>query len=245
MSLFSDLFTSGYQKAADVASGGYTAGYNQAVPQYQAGMGALTSNYGAALQSLQPATAGANAGANAYAGALGIGGDPAQIQKHLEATPGYQFTLGQGLQAIDRGAASRGLTTSGNTLAAEQKYGAGLANQTYQNYVQNLQPYLAQQTQTGALNANVNTGLGNQLNAAYGNLGNLGYNTQAAIGNTQAAADIAGQNAQNSFIGGVLNLGSKLLGSTSGSSTNSFGTGGGGGYDPSQFTKSGLYLGGA
>jgi hypothetical protein len=213
LSLFSDLFSGGYQDAANAASGGYTAGYKQAVPQYQAGMGALQSNYGAALQSLAPATAGANAGANAYASALGIGGSPEDIQKQLEATPGYQFTLGQGLQAIDRGAASRGLTTSGNTLAAEQKYGAGLANQTYQNYVQNLQPYLAQQTQTGALNANVNTGLGNQLNAAYGNLGNLGYNTQAAIGNAQGAADIAGQNAQNSFISGIANLGGKLLGS--------------------------------
>jgi hypothetical protein len=216
MSLFSDLFTGGYQDAANAASGGYTAGYNAAVPQYQAGMGALQSNYGAALQSLQPATSGANAGANAYAGALGIGGSPAQIQKQLEATPGYQFTLGQGLQAIDRGAASRGLTTSGNTIAAEQKYGAGLADQTYQQYVQNLQPYLAQQTQTGLANAGVNTGLGTQLNAAYGNLGNLGYNTQAAIGNAQAGADIAGQNAQNSFIAGITNLGGKLLGARAG-----------------------------
>ena len=183
MSLFSDLFTSGYDKAAGAASAGLSTGYNMAVPQY-----------GAALQSLQPATAGANAGANAYAGALGIGGDPAQIQKQLEATPGYQFTLGQGLQAIDRGAASRGLTTSGKHACS----GAEVLEQDspirhIRTMCRNLQPYLQQQTQTGALNAGV-----------YGSLGNLGYNTQAAKGNAQAAADIAGQNAQNSFISGIV-----------------------------------------
>ena len=216
MALFGDLFSGGYKDAANAASSGYTAGYNQATPLYGAGREAIGQNYTAALGALRPVTAGANAGAKAYAGALGIGGDPAAIQRQLEATPGYQFTLGQGLQAIDRGAASRGLTTSGNTIAAEQKYGAGLADQTYQNYVQNLQPYLGQQTQAGALNAGVYTGLGNALNSSYGNQGNLAFNTQAGIGNAQAAGDIAGQNAENSFIGGVMNLGGKLLGSKMG-----------------------------
>jgi hypothetical protein len=166
---------------------------------------------------LQPFTdllSSSSKGANAYANATGVNGAPgnAQAVSDFQASPGYQFSLDQGLQAIDRGAASRGMVTSGNTLAAEQNYGTGLANQQYQQYVQNLQPYLGQQTSAATGAASVNMGEGNALNTSYGNQGNLAYNTQAGIGNAQAAADVADQNASNSFLGGVLNLGSKLLG---------------------------------
>lgn len=156
----------------------------------------------------------ATKGATAYGDATGANGPEgyARAVSSFQANPGYQFALNQGLQAIDRGAASRGLVTSGNTLNAEQQYGTGLANQYYQQYVQNLQPYLGQQTSAAGGAASVNMGEGNALNTSYGNQGNLAYNTQAGIGNAQAAADIANQNASNSFLGGVLNLGSKLLG---------------------------------
>lgn len=52
-------------------------------------------------------------------------------------TPGYQFALSQGIQGIDRGAAARGNLQTGGTLKAEQAYGTGLADQTYQNTVAN------------------------------------------------------------------------------------------------------------
>jgi hypothetical protein len=116
------------------------------------------------------------------------------------------------LQAIDRGAASKGLVNSGNLLTAEQQYGTGLANQSYQQYVTNLQPYLNQQTQAATGIAGVNMGQGNALNTSYGNQGNLAFNTQAGIGNAQAAADTADQNTSNSFLSGIANLGTKLLG---------------------------------
>jgi hypothetical protein len=172
-----------------------------------------STDYAAALDPFNKILQQTAPGANAYGTALGLGGgDPAQIQKQLESTPGYQFNLDQGLKAIDRGAASRGLTTSGNAIEAEQKYGAGLASNTYQDYVNNLARFLPQQLGAATGFANVSTGLGNTLNASLGNQGNLAYNTQAGIGNAQAGADIAGQNAQNSFINGVVNLGGKLLG---------------------------------
>lgn len=129
------------------------------------------------------------------------------------------------MQAIDRGAASRGQVNSGNLLTAEQQYGTGLANQSYNQYVQNLQPYLGQQTQAATGTAAVDTGLGNTLNSSFGNQGNLAFNTQAGIGNANAASDIASQNASNSFLGGVLNLGTKLLGYGGGPSFSSFNTG--------------------
>lgn len=50
-------------------------------------------------------------------------------------TPGYQFALDQGRQAIERSAAARGGLASGNTLAALTEFGQGLADQTFNNYL--------------------------------------------------------------------------------------------------------------
>lgn len=215
MSLFSEVFgsNSGYQQGARAAASGLQSGYNAATPLYNTGRTAVTTDYANALAPYTALNKSATTGANAYGAALGLGGgDPAQIQAQLAATPGYQFQLGQGLQSIDRGAASRGLLSSGNTAMAEQQYGQGLANQTYQNYVQNLQPYLGQQNTAAAGIAGVNTGLGNTINSSYGNQGNLAFNTQAGIGQAQAAGDIAQANADNSFLSGITGLGTKLLG---------------------------------
>lgn len=189
-------------------------GYGQASDLYGQGRNALSTNYAAALKPFQTIFDSSTGGSNAYGDATGANGPEgyARAISNFSKTPGYQFALDQGLQAIDRGAASRGMTTSGNTLTAEQNYGTGLADQTYQNYVKNLQPYLGQQTAAAGGIATVDTGLGSGLNTSFGNQGNLAYNTQAGIGTAQAASDIAAQNASNSFLGGVLNLGTKLLG---------------------------------
>lgn len=69
--------------------------------------------------------------------------DPSQTQggalAALEATPGYQFALNQGMKATERMAAKQGLLGSGNMGAALSKYNQGLAQQTYQNQIANLQ----------------------------------------------------------------------------------------------------------
>ena len=46
-------------------------------------------------------------------------------------TPGYQAALEGGTQAINRSAAARGMSNSGNVLAELAKYGSGLASQEY------------------------------------------------------------------------------------------------------------------
>lgn len=58
-------------------------------------------------------------------------------EAQLQQTPGYQFAFDQGLQGIDRGAAAKGTLQTGGTLKAEQTFGTGLADQTYQNAVGN------------------------------------------------------------------------------------------------------------
>lgn len=53
-------------------------------------------------------------------------------------SPDYKFALDQGNQSLQRAAAAGGRLASGNTLAAAQQYGQGLATQNYGNYVNRL-----------------------------------------------------------------------------------------------------------
>jgi hypothetical protein len=56
---------------------------------------------------------------------------PTMTQADLEATPGYAFTLGQGLKATQNSAAARGLGVSGAALKGAATYATGLSDSTY------------------------------------------------------------------------------------------------------------------
>lgn len=51
----------------------------------------------------------------------------------IDQSAAYKFRLGQGQQAVERSAAAKGMTGSGNTLAALTDYGQGQASQEYGN----------------------------------------------------------------------------------------------------------------
>jgi hypothetical protein len=57
---------------------------------------------------------------------------------NYQTSPGYEFQLGQGLRAIDAGAASRGILRSGATIKGEQTFGSGLAATDFSNYYNRL-----------------------------------------------------------------------------------------------------------
>ena len=57
--------------------------------------------------------------------------DSAAIQANLENTPGYQFRLQQGLQAVERANSAKGLLESGAVLKDLTNYSQGLASQEY------------------------------------------------------------------------------------------------------------------
>jgi hypothetical protein len=215
MSFFGDLFGGGYQDAAKAQEQALNTAYQTATPFYGQARGNIT-DYGAkALEPYTKLSDIAGAGTTALGGLLGLGpGGASDIQRTLQNLPGYQFTLGQGEQAVDRGAAARsgGNIFSGNTLAAEQAYAQGLANQYYGNYVSQLKPYLDLASTAAGGVSGVNTGIGGNLANINLNQGQLGYNTEVGIGNAQAAAATAAQNAQNSFINGLVQAGGKILG---------------------------------
>jgi hypothetical protein len=101
------------------------------------------------------------------------------------ASPGYQYQLQQGEQAIQNSAASRGGLVSGNALKALQANGIGLANQDWYN-AQNA--YLQQQQQRFNM---LQTLSGSGQNAA-ANLGSFGSQVAGSIGaNTIGAGNSA------------------------------------------------------
>jgi len=137
--------------------------------------------------------------------------------EQARATPGYQFTLENGLQGIDRGAAANGtLLTMGNQKD-RAAYATGLADQTYQQIYNNAKGEFGDRFNIHAWNASnaastygsaydramqeymnafniFNTNQGNLFNRNY-SLAGLGLN--AAGGQSGAAQNIgtAGANA--------------------------------------------------
>lgn len=94
-----------------------------------------------------------------------------------EQTPGFQFRLQQGTQAIDENAAATGSLMSGNTGVALQNYGQGLAESAYQQDYQNaLNTYMSNyQSLMGG------TGAGLTSTGQLGQFGQEAANTTANI----------------------------------------------------------------
>lgn len=143
----------------------------------------------------------------------------APTQAEAAATPGYQFTLDQGLKSVQNSAAARGLGTSGAAMKGAAGYATGLADSTYNDvFNRALQTYNANantfQTNYNSAANNVNRLSGivaNGQNAA-GTNGSLGAAAAGNIGNTlmsganaQASGTIGGANALTGALNGIGN----------------------------------------
>lgn len=129
-----------------------------------------------------PYMAGGAAAVDQQANLLGLhGADAANTAMgEFTSSPGYQYQLTQGLNAIDHGAAASGMLRSGNTLRAEQTLGNNLASSDFGNYYNRLAGLtsVGQNAATGVGNAGLQTAAGiastntsgaNQLSNIYGN----------------------------------------------------------------------------
>ena len=162
---------------------------------------------------------------------------PRMTQAELEATPGYQFQLQQGLKQTQSAAAARGLGVSGASLKGAAEYVTGLADKNYQNQFANAQTRFkdvldlstGQQNQLtnqynrlsglAIIGANAAAGLGTQGTTAAANAGNA---LQTA-GQAQAAGVTGASNALNQ---GVQNYLSYDAFKNYSNPQNTFGTGG-------------------
>jgi hypothetical protein len=124
-------------------------------------------------------------------GLVNTTGNSALQQQTLENTPGYQFALTQGSQALARSGAAQGMNGSGNLAAGLTQYGQGLASQTYQQDVTNLSNLATQQS--GMLQSSA--GLYNTLDVNAAN----NYSNQF-----QQLAQLSGMNIGNPGVAGQL-----------------------------------------
>jgi hypothetical protein len=135
-----------------------------------------------------------NAARGYFNQAATLGSGPG-AQAALAATPGYQFTLAQGLQANQNAMAAKGLGVSGAAMKGAATYATGLANQTYGDQFNRL---VASGTNSLAANTATQGNLTNSFNRLLGT-SQLGENaasqtgtTGASLGNAAAGAITAG-----------------------------------------------------
>lgn len=173
------------------------------------------SMFDTSVTGLQPYNQMGQQDFSAYQNLLGLGPKGAAgMQSQLESMPGYQFTLGQGLQSTQNSYAARGLGTSGAALKGAAQYATGLANANYGTYANSL---LAG-SQLGE------TAAGN-IAAAAGAFATPIGNTAVGIGNAQAAGINGIGNALSNGVNGIGSaylLSSLLGGGNSGGYTGGF-----------------------
>lgn len=193
-----DIFNSGYANANNALQGAYNTSNNWLNN---------SRNY------YSPYADMGNQAVNAYQDAMGFNGadGSARANAAFRATPGYQFALDQGLDAVNRSAATRGMASSGNTAVELAKYASGFADQTYGNYMNRLQNGMQQGFGAAQGLAGIDQGLANnatnygasQSNLSMQHAGNLaGVNTglsnlSQGSANTKAQMlmDVANKNA--------------------------------------------------
>lgn len=145
-------------------------------------------------------------GANTYADAMGLNGaaGTARAQDAFQTGPGYQFSLDQGLQALERNASRYGRSNSGNTDLDLMKYATGYADQNYNNWLSGLSSYNDMYA-GGVDRSNAAAGLGLDFETGLTE-GKMGANNQFAAGKE------AGQGAALSALGTLAGIGGKVFG---------------------------------
>ena len=126
-------------------------------------------------------------------------------QTMQQTDPGYQFQMQQGQQALQRSAASQGLTGSGGTLKALTQYGQNYANTAYNNAFD--QFMTNRQANFGNLSSLVQGGQ-NAIGTVAGvgqNYANQAGAAAMGAGNAQAANYMNTANSINSGISGGIN----------------------------------------
>lgn len=145
---------------------------------------------------------------------LGIGGtggaaNTATQEQTLSQMPGYQFARDQGLTATTNAATASGLSMSGNTLQALDKFSTGLADQTYQTEVGNLENTVnTGQAAAAGQAANVGNAAANNSNSliAQGN-NTAGIDANEIAGITKATGNAANAYATNQTLADIYGTG--------------------------------------
>ena len=135
---------------------------------------------------------------------LGLNGTPAQTQgfDQFRNSTGYQFRLGEGMDALNSGYAGAGVLQSGAALRGAQEYGQNFASNEFGNYV----GLLDNQQRLGLSATMGQAGLGqNYVGTVSGN------NMYAADGQANAALIRAQNNPFAAFAGSMAGMAQSAL----------------------------------
>lgn len=152
------------------------------------------------------------AGTDLYLDALGVNGAEGNSRATgaFQSSPGYDFKLNAGLDALDRRAASRGMLASGNNTIDTLNTAHGIADQDYSAWLNNLGGLVSPELSATGGAASGRAGLEAGRAGVYSNDANsrVGLASGVATGvnnqNTQAA------NAEMAGSGNLWNLGLNL-----------------------------------
>jgi len=233
-------------KAAEYHYNTYGKNEGRQVPQYQPQANALaqtTGQVGPAVQvgqdgasqqgpsgtpaletgpSVQVGVDGASQQGPSGTPALETGPTEGPMTQSLRQTPGYQFMQDEGRRAIENSFASRGKLLSGSAMTALQDRSMGVADQSYQQSVNN-----------NFNLANLGMGAAAQMQGAGQNYANGASNALMNAGNAQANGYIGQANAWNQ---GAQGVGNALMGGA-GMYAGYKGWGGGSGGTPATYTQ--------
>ena len=216
----------GAQSAAEAAKEASAKANSLALEQQQKGLDTQKSYFDTSTKDLASI---AGQGSEAYKNLLSAIPDLVKPivmdQKALEATPGYQFNLEQGIRGVNLSGVASGM--SGAQAKAAARYATGLADSAYQNQFnnantnkQNAFNFLLNSATPGIGAAGTYAGAGTSAgNAALGNtqaVGNTLSGNTIKAGEAQANADLT----TGKQIGNILGSAASMFG---GDGSNPFG----------------------
>lgn len=180
------------QRAADLQAGATGMAVGESRRQFDIGQANLAPWMRAGRQGLDE-----------YMTLMGLGGDTAGAMRALQSSPGYQFQKMLGQRQMEAGSAARGGLGSGKALTAANQFGQDYASTAYGNRLASLANLSGQ----GQASAAGSAQMGMQQAQNLGNLWTSGANAQGA-------ALMAGQQARQSGLLGMLNLGARAYGAS-------------------------------
>lgn len=186
--------------AAAVSAGTQLAG---AVGGGSAQSGAISSGQQQANAVLAPYSNTGVQSNTQTANLLGLNGQPAadSAMSTFQASPGYQYSVQQGLKAVDAGAASQGVLRSGAALKAEQTLGNNLANQDFGSYISRLNSLSNYGITAAGGQASTDTSAAGQQASIYGNTaGSIANGIGGALGNSGVQNGLSGLFSSNPSI---------------------------------------------
>jgi hypothetical protein len=136
---------------------------------------------------------------NALAYNMGLGPRP-DGYAGFQASPGFQFAMDQGREAVQGSVAARQGLNSGAAMAELQRMGMGLGNQEFGNYMNRLQGMAAGGQNAAGMQGQASMGYGGQIG---GNMMQGGQNAAqgiANVGNARAAGTVGAANAFNNAL---------------------------------------------